>query len=60
MIQVRGFYLEWRVERLKFMVGEGAKEWDIVNWATEGPSENVQSSRWDWISTFNVRRRLGI
>lgn len=33
MQHVRGFYLEWRVERLRLVVGEGAKEWDIVNWA---------------------------
>lgn len=33
MKHVRGFYLEWRVERLKLVVEEGAKEWDIVNWA---------------------------
>lgn len=58
MIGVRGFYREWVVERLKFVVKEGAKEWDIVNWVEESRSENVQSSRWDWIS--NIRRRLGI
>ncbi|KAA8909164.1 hypothetical protein FN846DRAFT_628555 [Sphaerosporella brunnea] len=32
MLEVRGLYLEWRVERLRFIVGEGAKSWRIVQW----------------------------
>jgi hypothetical protein len=32
MHEVRGLYLEWRVERLRFIVEEGAKSWRIVQW----------------------------
>jgi hypothetical protein len=32
MLEVRGLYLEWRVERLRFIVEEGAKSWRIVQW----------------------------
>lgn len=48
---VSGFYLEWKVERLKFMIEEGAKEWDIINWVDEGPSRS-------WIRS--LRRGLGV
>lgn len=51
MQEVRGFYLEWKVERLRFMIGEGAKEWDIVNWVEEGPPKS-------WIRS--LRRGLGV
>jgi len=32
MQEVRGLYLEWRVERLRFTVVEGAKSYRIVKW----------------------------
>lgn len=56
MQEVRGFYLEWRVERLKFVVEEGAKGWNIVNWE-EDSSEFTQSSIWGWIR--RLRRMVG-
>jgi hypothetical protein len=40
MQHVRGYYLEWRVERLRLVVKGGAKGWDIVNWVDQGPSEH--------------------
>lgn len=51
MQEARGFYQEWRVERLRFVIEEGAKEWDIVDWVEDGPSRS-------WIG--NLRRGLGL
>jgi hypothetical protein len=32
MLEVRGLYFQWRFERLRFIVEEGAKCWWIVQW----------------------------
>lgn len=32
MREVQGFYKEWAVERLKLVVSNGGREWDIVKW----------------------------
>lgn len=35
MRRVRGLYKEWKVERWRFVVEEGAKGWRMENWTEE-------------------------
>lgn len=39
MKAVRGLYQKWEVERLALVVGEGVKEWDIVEWEEAAKEE---------------------
>lgn len=32
MRETRKLYVEWKVERLKLVVGENALDWDITQW----------------------------
>lgn len=32
MMAARGAYVEWEVERLRLVIGEGGREWNIEEW----------------------------